>query len=112
MKVPPAAEEKVIENNQRSAVAMVVEPGIRVLYIEGTLRSRVRRDRPRFLTKDPDLEFCSLVLTKRNVFLNRTNMQNLELDAIPKKPEEINKFDVFMFGDLDSHLPARPSSRS
>lgn len=102
VKVPPAPEEKVIENNQRSAVSMVVEPGIRVLYIEGTLRSEYGAIVDRFLAKDPDLEFCSLVQTKKNVFLKRTNMQNLEFNAIPSKPEEINKFDVFVIGDLDS----------
>ena len=37
--VPPVAEEKITQNNQRSAMALVVEPGIRVLYIEGTLRA-------------------------------------------------------------------------
>ena len=92
----------MIENNQRSAVAMVVEPGIRVLYIEGTLRAEYGAIVQRFLSVDPDLEFCSLVQTKKNVFLKRTNMQNLEFNAIPNKAEDINKFDVFIIGDLDS----------
>ena len=39
VKVPPVAEEKIAENNQRSAVSLVVEAGIKVLYIEGTLRA-------------------------------------------------------------------------
>jgi uncharacterized membrane protein len=102
VKVPPANEEKITENNQRSQISTVVEPGIRVLYIEGTLRAEYGALVDRFLSKDPDLEFCSLVQTRSNRFLKRGNMEGLEMTAIPSDPETINKFDVFILGDLDS----------
>jgi uncharacterized membrane protein len=102
VKVPPLSEEKIVENNQRSAVSLVVEAGIKVLYIEGTLRAEYGALVDRFLAKDPDLQFCALVQTKPNVFLKRTNMNDLKLTAIPKDAETIGKFDVFIFGDLDS----------
>ncbi len=101
-RVPPVGEEKIEENNQRSAVALVVEPGIRVLYLEGTLRAEYGALVQRFLSKDPDVEFCALLQTKTNVFLKRTNIEGLELDAIPSDEETIGTFDVFIFGDLDS----------
>ena len=97
-----AAEERIKENNQRSAVAMVVEPGIRVLYIEGTLRGEYGALVGRFLAKDPDLEFCALVQTRPNVFTMRSNIAGLELDGIPTDQQTINKFDVFIIGDLDA----------
>ena len=56
----------------------------------------------RFLAKDPDLEFCALVQTRPNVFLRRTNMSDLRLAAIPNDQATIDKFDVFIFGDIDS----------
>ena len=68
VRVPPIPEEKIEENNQRSAVAIVVEPGIRVLYLEGTLRAEYGAIVQRFLAKDPDIEFCALVQTRPNVF--------------------------------------------
>jgi uncharacterized membrane protein len=102
VKVPPLAEERIVENNQRSAVSLVVEAGIKVLYIEGTLRAEYGALADRFLAKDPDLQFYALVQTKPNVFLNRTNMNEIKLTAIPKDAETIGKFDVFIFGDLDS----------
>ena len=71
----PVPEEKIVENNQRSAMATVVEPGIRVLYLEGTLRAEYGALVDRFLAKDPDLEFCALVQTRPNVFLRRSNME-------------------------------------
>jgi uncharacterized membrane protein len=102
VRVPPVNEEKIVENNQRSAVAAVIEAGIRVLYVEGTLRAEYGALVDRFLAKDPDLEFCALVQTRPNVFNKRTNMTDLQLTAIPTDQETINKFDVFIFGDIDS----------
>ena len=100
--VEPAAEEKIKENNERVAVAVVVEPGMRVLYIEGTLRAEYGALVDRFLSKDPDLEFCALVQTRPNFFLRRTNIEGLEFKAIPTTQEEIDQFNVFIIGDLDS----------
>ncbi len=102
VRCPPIPEEKIVENNHRSTVALVVEPGIRVLYIEGTLRGEYGAIVDRFLSKDPDLEFCSLIQTRPNVFLKRSNMEGLNLSAIPSDAETLNKFDVFIIGDLDS----------
>ncbi len=102
VRVPPVPEEKIVENNQRSAVATVVEAGIHVLYIEGTLRAEYGALADRFLAKDPDLEFCALVQTRPNVFLQRTNMSGLRLTAIPSDQAMIDRFDVFILGDIDS----------
>lgn len=102
VRVPPIGEEKIVENNQRSVVSTVIEPGMRVLYIEGTLRAEYGALVDRFLAKDPDLEFCALVQTRPNVFQKRTNMADLKLTAIPNDQAAIDKFDVFIFGDIDS----------
>ena len=55
--------------------SQVVDSRIRVLYIEGTLRAEYGALVQRFLSKDPDLEFCALVQTRPNVFVQRTNMR-------------------------------------
>jgi uncharacterized membrane protein len=102
VRVPPAAAEKIVENNKRSAVSMVVEPGIRVLYIEGTLRGEYGALVDRFLAKDPDLQFCALVQTRKSVFLQRTNMPDVKLAGIPTDAETLGRFDVFVLGDLDA----------
>ncbi|MCC6124696.1 MAG: hypothetical protein IT426_07030 [Pirellulales bacterium] len=102
VKIPPLAEEKIAENNRRSAISLVVEAGIKVLYLEGTLRAEYGALVDRFLAKDPDLQFYALVQTRPNVFLKRTNMNGIDLAAIPKDAETFGKFDVFVLGDLDS----------
>ena len=63
VRIPPVPEEKIAENNHRSAVVQVVDSKIRVLYIEGTLRAEYGALVQRFFSKDPDLEFCALVQT-------------------------------------------------
>lgn len=102
VKIPPVAEEKIEENNVRSAPAIVVQPGIRILYLEGTLRAEYGALVDRFLSKDPDLEFYAMVQTRRNVFVKRTNIEGLEFTGIPSDAESLAQFDVFIIGDLDS----------
>ena len=81
-----------------------------MLYVEGTLRAEYGALVDRFLAKDPDLEFCALVQTRPNVFLQRTNMADLRLAAIPTDRPTIDKFDVFIFGDIDATY-LRPGNR-
>jgi len=100
--VPPVSEEKITQNNERTAIALVIEPGIRVLYLEGTLRTEYGAIVERFLSKDPDIQFCALVRTKGKQFTRRSNIEGLTLTLIPQTKEEYAKFDVFIIGDLHS----------
>jgi uncharacterized membrane protein len=102
VRIPNVAGEKIAENNQRSAVVQVVDSKIRVLYLEGTLRAEYGALVQRFLSKDPDIEFCALVQTRPNVFVQRTNMEGLKLSGLPADAATFEKFDVVLLGDLDS----------
>jgi uncharacterized membrane protein len=112
VEIPQLAEEKIADNNRRLAVSLVVEAGIKVLYLEGTLRAEYGALVDRFLAKDPDLQFYALVQTRPNVFQNRTNMHDMKLTAIPQDAETIDQFDVFLLGDIDaSYLRADTQER-
>jgi uncharacterized membrane protein len=102
VRVPPAPDEKIVQNNQRTVSAQVVDVRMHVLYVEGTLRAEYGALVDRFLSKDPDVEFCALVQTRTNVFAQRTNITGLKLTGIPSDPAVLEKFDVFLLGDLDS----------
>lgn len=104
VRVPNLTEEAIQQNNQRSALAQVVEVRIQVLYLEGALRAEYGALVERFLSKDPDIEFCALVQTRRNTFVQRTNMKGLQLNSIPSDAAILDKFNVFMLGDLDSSI--------
>ena len=103
VRIPAVPEEKIVENNRRSAVVQVVDSKIRVLYIEGTLRAEYGALVQRFLSKDPDLEFCALVQTRPNVFVRRTNMEGPQAErAAHRCGRRLEKFDVILLGDIDS----------
>jgi uncharacterized membrane protein len=103
VRVPPVPEEKIKENNHRSASAQVVDVRLRVLYVEGTLRAEFGALVDRFLAKDPDVEFCALIRTRPEVFVKRSNMTGLKLTGLPSTAAQLDQFDVFVLGDLDSN---------
>ncbi|MFW6170428.1 MAG: glutamine amidotransferase [Planctomycetota bacterium] len=106
VKVPHLADEKIPRNNTRSTSALVQDARIRVLYLEGTLRSEYGALVGRFLSKDPNIEFCALVQTRPNQFVRRTNIDGLELDRIPDDSDTLESFDVILVGDLSAaYLP-------
>jgi hypothetical protein len=102
VRVPVLAEEAIPQHNQRSVLAQVVDARIRVLYLKGALRAEYEALVERFFSKDPDLEFCTLVQTRPNVFVQRSNIQGMNLQAIPSEPAVLDKFNAFVLGDLDS----------
>lgn len=101
-RVEPLGDEAIQENNERQTAALVVEPGIRVFYLEGKLRQEYGAIVERFLSKDPDLEFCAMVRSRSNTFERRTNIEDLDLKGLPTDQETIDSFDVFIIGDIDS----------
>lgn len=101
-RIEPMPDEKIPQNNQRTATALVIDSRMRVLYVEGTLRAEYGALVGRFLTKDPNVEFCALVQTRPNVFMQRSNIEGLDLKNIPEDPEVLKTFKVFLLGDLDA----------
>jgi uncharacterized membrane protein len=102
VRIPVVPGEKIAENNHRAAIVQVVDSHIRVLYLEGTLRAEYGALVQRFMSKDPDLEFCALVQTRPGVFLQRTNIEGFKLTGIPTDAAVLERFDVVLLGDLDS----------
>ncbi|MGL4593815.1 MAG: hypothetical protein ACRCUY_03695 [Thermoguttaceae bacterium] len=101
-RVEPLSDEAIRENNERQTASLVVEPGMRVCYFEGTLRPEYGAIVERFLSKDPDLEFCAMIQTKSGVFQRRSNMEDMKMTGLPTDQGTIDMFDVFIFGDIDS----------
>lgn len=102
VRVQDLVDEKIHENNHRTTTALVADARIRVLYLEGTLRAEFGALVGMFLSKDPNVEFCALVQTRPGVFSQRTNIETLELTAIPNDAETLGQFTVFVLGDIDS----------
>ncbi|MDR2438161.1 MAG: hypothetical protein LBE12_02165 [Planctomycetaceae bacterium] len=102
VRTEPLGDEAIRENNERQTAALVVEPGMRVFYLEGTLRPEYGAISQRYLAKDPDIEFCAMVQIKPNIFEQQTNIEGFKLKGLPNDQEIIDSFDVFIIGDIDS----------
>jgi uncharacterized membrane protein len=102
VRLPTLPDESIPQNNRRTAPAQVVDARLKVLYLEGTLRAEYGAIVQRFLSKDPDVDFCALVQTRPGVYLQRTNIEGLSLEGLPDDPEVLAKFDVIVIGDLDA----------
>ncbi|MBM4089152.1 MAG: VWA domain-containing protein [Planctomycetes bacterium] len=102
VEVPQRPDERIPQNNRRSSSALVHDARIRVLYLEGTLRAEYGALVGQFLSKDPNVEYCALIQTRPNVFVQRTNIDGLDLKGIPDSRDVIDSFDVFLIGDLSA----------
>jgi uncharacterized membrane protein len=101
-RVIPPPGETITVNDRRATWSQVVDAKLRVLYLEGALRAEYGALVQRFLSKDPDLEFCALVQTRPGVFQARSNITGLALETIPGDAETLGRFDVILLGDLDA----------
>jgi uncharacterized membrane protein len=102
LKVAVAAlpEETVTENNARLFTVQVTDPRIRVLIVEGVVRSEYRFLR-RVLESDPNLEVTSVVKLSGKRFLAQGAAPGLDLSrGLPARPEDYAKLDVVILGDI------------
>lgn len=106
VEVPRQPDETIPQNNTRSSSGLVHDPRIRVLYLEGTLRAEYGALVGQFLSRDPNVEFCALLQTRPNVFVQRSNIEGFAIEGIPESQDVYDTFDVFLIGDLSAtYLP-------
>ncbi len=103
--IPPQPEERIQENNQAVFPVYVSEPKIKVLYVEGTLRSEYREVR-RALEFDPNVELASFVRTSPEglLFLQQGQLSGQPVADIPTTADQLKAFDVFILGSVDMAL--------
>ncbi len=92
-------EEALTENNTHTVTVNVTEPKVKVLYLEGTLRSEYRY-LVRNLQRDPNVELLSLVQVQPGRFLVQGRIEGVSLTELPAGREQIEPFDVVILGDL------------
>jgi len=98
--IPVDDTERIRENNEQSFTMTITDPKIRVLYIEGTLRTEYRELR-RVLETDPNVELLSLIRVDETTFNQQGNIRGVTLTGFPREKKEMLLFDVFIIGDLD-----------
>ncbi len=96
----PMPGETVRENNARSFTALVTDPRVRVLIVEGVVRSEYRFLR-RVLESDPNLEVTSVVKLAGNRFLVQGSQPGVDLSrGLPASRDDLDEFDVVVLGDV------------
>ncbi|MDZ7816633.1 MAG: glutamine amidotransferase [Planctomycetota bacterium] len=100
LKLDTLSEESILRDNERDVYIDVREPRLRVLYIEGVLRSEYGFIR-RTLETDPDVRITSLVRTRKDSFLLQGAKAEADLSrGLPDKEEDFESFDVVLLGDV------------
>jgi uncharacterized membrane protein len=104
--VPPAAGESITDDNELALHALVTEPRIRLLYVEGSMRPEYKFLK-RLLDSDPNVQFMGLVRVSGNKFSAQGGIGGKTLDHLPATEAEMAMFDVIILGDLDSTFLTR-----
>jgi hypothetical protein len=89
--------EANLENNAEGVDVTVMEGGLRVLYVEGYPRYEYRYLKNALL-REPTLELSAVLLDADTQFIQEGADR---LRRFPDSPEELNTYDVLLFGDVD-----------
>lgn len=99
--VPPITGETIVDDNTAHLQVLVTQPKMRVLYIEGAIRSEYKF-LMRTLASDPDIQFMSLVRVSGSEFSAYGGIEGKTLQDLPRSDEDFDLFDVLIIGDLDA----------
>ena len=93
-------DELVTENNSRSFTVRATDPRIRVLIVEGVVRSEYRFLR-RVLESDPNIELTGVIKLSGGRFFLQGVDTGMDLSrGLPARQEDFDKFDVVIMGDI------------
>lgn len=98
--IPVDSDEQIPENNERLVAINVVDPKIKVLYMEGTIRAEYKF-LLRTLQVDPNVQLLALLKVQQNRFTKQGDIADVKLTGLPRSKEELKQFDVVIVGDLD-----------
>lgn len=93
----PLSGERVTENNGESVLVQVMADKLRVLYVEGYPRFEYRYLKNAFL-REKSIELSVLLLEADEQFVQEGTFP---IRRFPESPEELGRFDVVLFGDVD-----------
>jgi uncharacterized membrane protein len=98
--LPALPGEPITENNSREFIVRVTDPKIRVLIVEGVIRSEYRFLR-KVLGSDPAIEVTSIIKKSKEEFYHQDADPGADLSrGLPRSKEDLKKFDVIILGDI------------
>jgi len=97
VEVVPRPGETTAENNVERIAVLVLENRLRILYVDGYPRFEYRYLK-NALIREPTIELSVLLLEADDQFVQEGTDP---IRRFPETPEELNRFDVVLFGDVD-----------
>ena len=99
--IDPVAGERSIADNRQEFQGLAIDPRMKVLYIEGSIRLEYKWTRQAFIS-DSNIELATF-LRKSNTEVEAGGTVDGEpFKALPTTAEGWKKFDVIIIGDIDS----------
>ena len=96
--VPVDPEERFSDNNRQSVTVHVVDPKIRVLYVDKP-RDEYKQ-LLRTLERDPNVELLTLVNNRAGSFTQGGNVAGVQFLGFPQSKESLATFDVIIMGSV------------
>ena len=96
--VPVDPEERFADNNRQSITVHVVDPKIRVLYVDKPRDEY--KELLRTLSRDPNAELLTLVNNRLSSFTQGGNIRDVNFLGFPQSKESLASFDVIILGSV------------
>ncbi|UCE60292.1 MAG: hypothetical protein JSU63_00795 [Phycisphaerales bacterium] len=97
VEVPPLPNEQMIHNNAETIEVTVIGEKLRVLYVDGYPRYEYRYLK-NALIRERSMELSVLLLSADEAFVQEGTEP---IRRFPATAEELNRYDVVLFGDVD-----------
>jgi len=95
--VSPLAAEQTVENNRAQGDVTILDDQLRVLYVDGYPRYEYRYLKNALL-REPTVEVSVLLIEADERFVQEGTDP---IRRFPETPEELHRYDVVLFGDVD-----------
>jgi uncharacterized membrane protein len=96
--VPVDSEERFADNNRMSITVHVIDPKIRVLYVDKPRDEY--KELLRTLSRDPNVDLLTLVNNRVGSFTQGGNIHDVKFLGFPQTKEELATFDVIVMGSV------------
>jgi len=96
--IPVDPEERFADNNRASVTVHVVDPKIRVLYVDKPRDEY--KELSRTLSRDPNADLLTLVNTRLASFTQGGNIRDVTFLGFPQSRDQLAGFDVVIMGSI------------
>jgi uncharacterized membrane protein len=104
--IDPVAGERNLADNRQEFQGLAIDPRIKVLYIEGSVRLEYKWTRQAFIS-DSNIELATFLRKSNSEVEAAGTVDGEPFTKLPATAGEWKKFDVIVIGDIDSSYFSR-----